>query len=102
MHISQLAVGAVVDVLLSGNAIAGALEDCAAALRPERLRGGAPQPWEEAGELMVPTSCLVLRGGQAEQDLAWEWVQMKEAEQAAAASPQKPAEILTLKPGWGE
>jgi uncharacterized protein len=31
MHISRLAVGAVIDVLLSGNAIAGALEDCEAA-----------------------------------------------------------------------
>jgi hypothetical protein len=31
MHISRLAVGAVIAVLLSGTAIAGALEDCAAA-----------------------------------------------------------------------
>jgi TPR repeat protein len=31
MHISRLAVGAVIAALLSGNAIAGALEDCAAA-----------------------------------------------------------------------
>lgn len=34
--------------------------------------------------------------------LAWEWVRMKEAEQAAAAAQQKPAEVLTLKSGaWG-
>ncbi len=31
MHISRLAVGAVIAVLVSGNAIAGASEDCAAA-----------------------------------------------------------------------
>ena len=31
MHISRLAVGAVIAVVLSGNAIAGALEDCRAA-----------------------------------------------------------------------
>ena len=31
MHISRLSVGAVIAVLLSGNAIAGAVEDCAAA-----------------------------------------------------------------------
>ena len=31
MHISRLAVGAVIAVMLSGNAIAGAIEDCAAA-----------------------------------------------------------------------
>ena len=31
MHISRLSVGVVIAVLLSGNAIAGGLEDCAAA-----------------------------------------------------------------------
>jgi len=31
MHISRLSVGVVIAVLLSGNAFAGALEDCAAA-----------------------------------------------------------------------
>jgi hypothetical protein len=36
----------------------------------------------------------------AVRELAWEWVKMKEAEQAAAARPPKPAEILTLKPNF--
>jgi hypothetical protein len=44
----------------------------------------------------------VVGGPPAVQKLAWEWVRMKEAEKAAAASPQKPAEILTLKPGGGK
>jgi hypothetical protein len=44
----------------------------------------------------------VVGGTAAVRDLAWEWVRLKEAEQATAARPQKPAEVLTLKPGaWG-
>jgi hypothetical protein len=44
----------------------------------------------------------VIGGPPAVRDLAWEWVRMKEAGKAAAVSPQKPTEILSLKPGaWG-
>jgi hypothetical protein len=44
----------------------------------------------------------IVGGTEAVQDLAWEWVRLKEAEQAVAASAQKPAEILTLKRGIWE
>ena len=61
--------------------------------------------WEKLGVDQVKADLQtggirVVGGTQAVQNLAWEWVRLKEAEQAAAASQPKAAEILTLKPNF--
>jgi hypothetical protein len=50
---------------------------------------------------LVHTKGTVVVGGTLEvQELAWEWVRMKEAERAKAREKQD--EVVTLKPGiWG-
>jgi hypothetical protein len=61
--------------------------------------------WEQLGLDQVKADLQsggyrVVGGPPAVRALAWEWVQLKEAEQAAAVSQPKPAEILTLKPNF--
>jgi hypothetical protein len=73
----------------------------------EEGRRAAFEQWEKLGLDQIRADLQngiwrVVGGTQAVRELAWEWVRLKEAEQAAASSPQKTAEILTLKPGvWG-
>jgi len=59
--------------------------------------------WERLGLDWVKHDLLqgghqVIGGPPAVRELAWEWVQIKEAEQAAAAAQEKPAEMVTFKP----
>jgi hypothetical protein len=59
--------------------------------------------WEQLGLSRIKADLQngghqVVGGAQAVQDLAWEWIGLKEAEQAAAAKQQKKIEIRTPVP----
>jgi hypothetical protein len=59
--------------------------------------------WEQLGLSRIKADLQngghqVVGGTQAVQDLAWEWIGLKEAEQAAAAKQQKKIEIRTPVP----
>jgi len=59
--------------------------------------------WEQLGLNRIRADlqnggCQVVGGTQAVHDLAWEWVGMKEVEQAAAAGPQTKADISKRSP----
>jgi uncharacterized protein len=58
MHISRLLVGVVIAVLLRGNAIAGALEDCAAAFDRQEYAAALQlcRPLAEQGDARAQTS----------------------------------------------
>jgi hypothetical protein len=72
----------------------------------EEWRRARFERWEKLGldrvkHDLVHTRGIVVVGGTLEvQELAWEWVRMKEAEQAKAQ--EKRDEVVTLTPGiWG-
>jgi hypothetical protein len=73
-------------------------DDITAQKISEEGRRARFERWEQLGLGRIKADLQngghqVVGGTQAVQDLAWEWVGMKEAEEAAAAKPQKKAEI---------
>ena len=89
MHISRLSVGVVIAVLLSGNAIAGALEDCAAAYDRQDYAEALQlcRPLAEHGDARAQTSLggMYYNGQGVQRDYAEaaKWVR-KAAEQGYA------------------
>ena len=74
MHISRLAVGAVIAVVLSGNAIAGALEDCRAAYERQDYTAAIQlcRPLAEEGDARAQLSLggMYYNGQGVQQDYA--------------------------------
>jgi TPR repeat protein len=74
MHISRLAIGAVIAVLLSGNAIAGALEDCRAAYERQHFAAAIQlcRPPAEDGDARAQLSLggMYYNGQGVQQDYA--------------------------------
>ena len=89
MHISRLLVGVVIAVLLRGNAIAGALEDCAAAFDRQEYAAALQlcRPLAEQGDARAQTSLggMYYNGQGVQRDYAEaaKWVR-KAAEQGYA------------------